>query len=246
MNMRKKLLKSASIALVLLSVSCEKPEGLGGNSTISGTVTVDVYDKGFRVLQGSYPAEDEEVFILYGKSETISDETHTSFNGKFHFNYLTEGDYTLFVYSEDSTGKSLLDVTVDTTVKVSGNKDVIENVNFTVYKTLDYDDGQASLGGCIYQVNWSQNFRFPIDTIYAQELDVYLIYENDSTYIERIRTIENGTYIFRGLLKGQYQVMVFSEDTLGSKEDDALTRTVNITEPNQHIGISDIFIANEM
>ena len=89
------------IAVSLIFVSCEKEPGEGGMGTICGTVYIEDYNYDFTIHRGTYPAQDYDVFIIYGNDEYFSDKLKTSYNGYFEFEYLREGDYTIFAYSKD-------------------------------------------------------------------------------------------------------------------------------------------------
>jgi hypothetical protein len=108
-------------AILLMMISCEKGPGEGGTSTIRGKImtydllhndvvnrldTVDNDGDGDKT-DGYYTA-DYDVFIIYGSLESLHDDIYkTSYDGSFHFQYLREGIYTIFIYSEcekDTTG----------------------------------------------------------------------------------------------------------------------------------------------
>lgn len=99
--------KISSFLLVLLvsalSYSCSKEAGEGGNSSIYGKIIAHNYNAEFTTLKGIYPAADEDVFIIYGNDRSYSERVSTSYDGVFEFKYLRPGDYTVFVYSKDST-----------------------------------------------------------------------------------------------------------------------------------------------
>ena len=136
--------------MILLHASCERPEGPGGKAAIRGQVMIRSFDRQFRVLQSVYPAADEDVYILYGSSQTISDDRTTSPEGKFEFKYLSKGDYTVFVYSKDSTGNSGSgEVAVMRSVSLSTNKDEADLGRINIYKTLQVDDGKALVSGTV-------------------------------------------------------------------------------------------------
>lgn len=103
--------KFISILLLFLVITffsnCEKVEGVGGNSSISGRVIYKVYNSNFTILQGTVAAKDEDVFILYGKSIGVSNRERTDFEGDFIFRYLYPGKYTIFLYGKDSTRTAL-------------------------------------------------------------------------------------------------------------------------------------------
>jgi hypothetical protein len=83
-------------------ISCEKDEGKGGTSSISGKVILRQYNSNFTILLEQYYASDEDVFIVYGNDVVYGDKTSTNYDGTFRFDYLREGNYTIFAYSEDS------------------------------------------------------------------------------------------------------------------------------------------------
>lgn len=105
--------KAKFISLLLLFAvttflsNCEKVEGEGGNSSISGRIIYKVYNSNFTVFQGTVPAKEEEVFILYGNSSGVSNRERTDFEGDFTFRYLYPGNYTIFMYAGDSTRTAL-------------------------------------------------------------------------------------------------------------------------------------------
>lgn len=94
------------LALVVIGSSlffgCEKSEGEGGKATISGKVIVQKRERIQNSVIAEYSAMDERVYIVYGNSETVvaDDDTRTSYDGNYEFNFLFPGDYKIYVYSE--------------------------------------------------------------------------------------------------------------------------------------------------
>ena len=217
--------------LIMGVSSCEKPEGPSGRGSISGQVMVTTYDRGFRVKQAEFPAADEDVYIFYGDSRTISDDRTTSPDGRFEFSYLSKGDYRLSVYSEDSTGKDPSGiVAVETPVQLGSNNEEKDVGQIGIVRGLDFDEGLATLGGQVLQVNYTRGFGFIIDTTAAQNLEVYLIFEDDPHYSERIRSLYDGSFSFPNLLKGSWSVYVYSDDPAGGTEMIPVLKEVKITE----------------
>ncbi len=100
--MKKVLFIMALFAIAF--ASCEKNEGKGGSSTIKGTVIVQEMNSDFSVVVGEpYPAQDVDVYIIYGSDEIYGDRFKTGYDGKYEFNYLQEGKYTVYVMSKDSS-----------------------------------------------------------------------------------------------------------------------------------------------
>lgn len=89
--------------LALSLLACEKEPGEGGMAKIGGKVIIEDYNFDFSILRDTYPAQDYDVYIIYGDDPYYGDKIKTSYDGYFEFDYLREGDYTIFVYSKDKT-----------------------------------------------------------------------------------------------------------------------------------------------
>ncbi len=231
------------IAGIFIFSGCTK-EGPGGNSTITGKVTIQTYDREFRVQQASYPATDEDVFIIYGEGNTVSDNTKTSYDGSFRFSYLTKGEYKLFVYSDDPQGSGGK-IHIEKKIFVSSGHTTVDAGEFTIYKSLDVDDGHAVIKGKIYQINYAKNFLYIIDTTCAREVPVYLVYENDPTYFERIRTLDDGTVAFPHVIMGHYKVIVYADDMSDNGAEVPKTKVVTVNQPDQEVDFGNIYIEKQ-
>lgn len=229
------------VILILLSlfiVGCEQPEGVGGVASIDGTVTVNVYDKQHKVLQESYPASDKDVFIIYGNDEYDFTETKTNFDGKFRFDYLAEGDYTIYVLSEQAN--TLSDSTIEVNITI-GDKDAsVTTPDFNIIKTIDYNDGFGTISGNVFLLKGSNGIV--TDTVSAVEKEVYLYFEDNQSYIERIRTGENGWFQFPGLLKGLYTVVVFGDNPIAGKADITYNKTIELESIDDNGTINSFYI----
>jgi len=100
----KKIITILLIALTFVTVSCKKPAGEGGNSTITGSVHVTNYNSTFTAVNNDYPGADLDVYIIYGDDVTYGNKTKTDPNGIFEFKYLRKGTYRVYVYSKDKAG----------------------------------------------------------------------------------------------------------------------------------------------
>jgi hypothetical protein len=104
--MKIKKLYLVSIALFsILHFSCKKEAGEGGMASITGKLIVEDYDNSFTILRAVYPAKGEMVFIVYGDEKGVSDNTRTSYDGTFEFNYLRKGNYKVFAVSKDTSDR---------------------------------------------------------------------------------------------------------------------------------------------
>ena len=91
--------------------ACEKQSGEGGTSVIEGQVykiftfqnpTTGAWDTSYFQLDAG-----RDVFIIYSNDNTelYDDKFDTDYNGKYHFEYLRKGEYTIYTYA-DSTDNS--------------------------------------------------------------------------------------------------------------------------------------------
>lgn len=123
---------AAIVFLSLMLLACQKEPGAGGNAKIIGQL------QAIDVVVGA-PADTtwigaEDVYLIYGEDveEAYDDSYETSWNGKFEFEYLRKGTYTVFVYSENYPTNNDL-VPVFTTVEITKNGEVVDLGTITIY-----------------------------------------------------------------------------------------------------------------
>lgn len=90
-------------AFALLSLSCKKQEGKGGDASISGNIAVKHYNSTFTEFISEYPGKDTYVYLIYGDDISYGQRIKTNYEGQFEFKYLYKGNYTVYLYSLDST-----------------------------------------------------------------------------------------------------------------------------------------------
>jgi hypothetical protein len=106
------------LVCVISFFSCSKYEGQGGAATLKGVVIEQRYNSLGNVI-ASYPAPDQDVYIIYGSENTFyDDDIKTSFDGSFEFRYLRKGSYKIFVYEDCITCPS-------------GKKEVLKEIEIT-------------------------------------------------------------------------------------------------------------------
>lgn len=89
-----------------LFLACKK-EGTGGDATIRGHVKAEKWNSTFTQHIGDFPAKAVYVYIQYKDNYGYDDRTLTDYHGYFEFPFLYKGDYHVYVYSRDSTGRDL-------------------------------------------------------------------------------------------------------------------------------------------
>lgn len=130
-----KVYMSMLILVLFTLVSCSTQEGPGGSSEIYGRVWVRDYNSNFTILNAQYWAEEEDVYLMYGTDTIYSDRFKTNYDGSYWFQYLYEGDYTIYVYSKDSTFKSESGrKPIKQTIHIGGKDESIEVPTITILK----------------------------------------------------------------------------------------------------------------
>ena len=124
----KKLRVLIILGIALISVSCKKPAGEGGNSSIKGNVWVKDYNKSLTIVQYEYTGVDIDVYIIYGDDTSYGDKIKTNGDGEFEFKYLRKGNYRIYAVSEERIGNTndSKEVAVEVDASISGKKQVVD------------------------------------------------------------------------------------------------------------------------
>ncbi len=193
------------LAIPLMAVSCSKEEGEGGRSEIEGQIyMVKVNDD---LSRDTFPANDQRVQILYGDNLGY-DDTKTILNGWYQFKYLREGDYTIVAYSDLPTDEQ---VPVSKKVYVNGKNKTYQIDPIYIEKGKAVNTFTAS-GKVEVKYIDKEISSFLGESYPAIDFKVYLEKEGDPTFIEDIRTHEDGSYTFARLTPGKYRVWVAYEN----------------------------------
>jgi hypothetical protein len=213
----------------LIFFSCAKQEGEGGLASIEGVIMIQNVNPLLEKVGNLHKATDKKVFISYGNNEFVDNDVSTSPDGKFIFNYLTPGDYSIFAYSDDTTlYNSAENMVVKKQISLKDKKEKGKLDTLIIYKFVDYNDGVASVSGVINQIEYFAGTTIKKDTIFAQNEDVFLQFAENSKILERVRTSFDGSYSFSNLTPGSYKIYVLSDDPY-AVEKLVLTSTFVIT-----------------
>ncbi len=133
--MKNNVLFFISLTLALGFFSCSKDEGEGGRASIRGHVFANDYNSSFTQLLSSFFAPEEDVYIIYGDNEFYDDKVKTDPNGLFEFKNLRKGNYTIFVYSKDTTftvpsGKEAIYLDAE----IKDKEEIVELPDFEIIK----------------------------------------------------------------------------------------------------------------
>ncbi|MCX6269863.1 MAG: hypothetical protein NTU44_01345 [Bacteroidetes bacterium] len=103
--------------------------------------------------------------------------------------------------------------------------------------------GTSGIYGKVYVKDYNATFTVLQDEYYAPDVDVYIIYGDDKSYGDKVKTSYDGTYEFKYLRKGTYHVYAYSKDsTLQTTSDLAVIKKVEITKNHQDVEVPEIII----
>ena len=231
--------------LVLLPLSCQKSEGLGGTGSISGTITEQFYNDDYSLLIYEKPAVDEEVYIVFGTNEELGNRERTNDLGQFRFKYLYPGNYRVYFISDDSSSVLNMDVEKLYELKLDRGEDY-KLGRLEKLSTLDFDEGTAMIKGVVKVIDYVDLSTYPDlvieKTYYATEQEIYLTYNNHTFYDERIRTQTGGVFEFGGLIPGKYLIFLYSDDVTGESDKVTLEFEVSIDDLEQVVDLGEIVI----
>jgi hypothetical protein len=71
--------------------------------------------------------------------------------------------------------------------------------------------GDASIRGAVWVEDWDTNFNLLLYQYLGVDEYVYIIYGDDVSYGDRVKTNYLGQYEFKYLRKGHYKIYVFSD-----------------------------------
>lgn len=239
-----------SILALLFLGSCIQEEGLGGNSSIEGVLVEKYYNKDFSVFQYERPAKGKNVYLQFGDSNLADEDVETSYSGNFKFDYLWQGEYTLYYYSDDTSLKSPEEIEKLREVTI-GKKQNINLDTLYTYKSLDWNDGTSKIKGNVRLINYKSESTpdnlIIKDVTPAQEQEVYLTCNDEDFYVERIRTGSDGVFVFPDLIIGKYTVYLYSEDVRdNSTADIVVSVDIEITKMGQIVTIEDELIIEKI
>lgn len=132
-------LNPAVFALVLIAlIGCSRTAGEGGTTTIQGSVEVE---KRLVIVnpasaQAPHPAADQDVFIIYGDRIGPDDRVRTNYDGDFAFYGMRPGDYTIYVYSEDTLNAGGPDVPIIQKLTIEKGDDEVDLGMIRIYEEI--------------------------------------------------------------------------------------------------------------
>ena len=127
------------LSIVFFMTSCDKDPGEGGTSSINGEVykiftfqnpITGNWDTSYYQLDAG-----KDVFIIYSdnQSEIYDDKFETDYNGRYHFEYLRNGNYTIYTYADSTDASNIrYDYPVFRNIKITSSNSIMTAKDFVI------------------------------------------------------------------------------------------------------------------
>lgn len=86
----------------------------------------------------------------------------------------------------------------------------------TACKKTAGEGGLSTIKGNVYTKNYNSNFSTLLGQYPGADVDVYIIYGDDVTFGDRIKSGPDGVFEFKYLRKGKYKIYVYSKDSVAT------------------------------
>ena len=126
--------------IISLFFSCDKDAGEGGTSSINGKVIYFTTSYNTQTQMNDthfYPKSGKDIYIIYSDDTTdmYDDKFETDWDGRYHFEYLRKGNYTVFTHVDSVV---VNDVTYDyplfKRIEITQNNSINTMSDFVIQK----------------------------------------------------------------------------------------------------------------
>jgi hypothetical protein len=106
------------------------------------------------------------------------------------------------------------------------------------------EGGNSSIKGNIWGENWDNTFTILRSQGPASDIDLFIIYGNETNYGDKISTTPEGNFEFKYLRPGLYKVYVYSKtpSSINPNGEEAVTIDVEITRKKQTVELGKITV----
>lgn len=123
----------------LFLLGCTKQPGEGGGASIKGRVfkEIRVVPANPGSVVATYPAADEDVFIIYGDNISPDDRILTNYDGDFEIRFLRRGNYTLYLLSADTASNASIDpssMPIIREIEITERREEVDLGDITIYE----------------------------------------------------------------------------------------------------------------
>lgn len=217
------------LACITIFSSCQKSyKGEGGYGTIEGTLyRINHFDDSYSFDCDTTIAADEDVYIYYRDEDFYGDKCKTNAQGRFRFQGLRPGNYTIYSYSETDKGEKIAEE-IHLKLKIAHTEEI---GNLYIHTGKSYQTGM--LHGKIRATYFNKDGEI-IGEDWAHGERVYIQHLNDKYYFDDTRVAADGSYYFNRLQPGTYVVYTYSQD-IETFIKEPIYDTITIEKPDTDV-----------
>lgn len=107
------------------------------------------------------------------------------------------------------------------------------------------EGGNSSIKGNVWVKDYNKSLTLVQYEYSGVDVDVYIIYGDETSYGDKVKTNGNGEFEFRYLRKGNYRIYAISEERIGNTNDSkqvAVEVEATITSKKQVVDVGQITI----
>lgn len=121
---------------------------------------------------------------------------------------------------------------------------VLAAILWTSCAKIEGEGGSSSIRGKVFGHYYNNSFTAYFGSQFVPDEDVYIIYGEDFTFSDRIRTSYDGSFEFKYLQKGNYKIFVYSKDSTLTypSQKIAVLQNVEISKNNEIIELEHFII----
>lgn len=111
-------------------------------------------------------------------------------------------------------------------------------------KKVAGEGGKASIRGKVWVENWNSSFTVLNGEYAGADVDVYIIYGDETNYGDKQTTNYKGEFEFKYLRKGKYKVYVYSQDNTFTAQsgDTVVVKEIEIKDKKEKADLGTITI----
>lgn len=107
------------------------------------------------------------------------------------------------------------------------------------------EGGNSSIKGNVWVQDYNKSLTIMQYQYTGVDVDVYIIYGDDTSYGDKIKTNGNGEFEFKYLRKGNYKIYTISEERIGNTNDSkevAVMVDASISAKKQTVDVGQLII----
>ena len=199
----------ATCIALLLCISCNKNEGLGGASSLEGYV-YNIVHRADNLKADTIPAAGEKVYIIYSDNENdpVADkDVNTNQNGMYRFQFLRGGNYIVYAFSTYPEELNKEKVAELKRVRVGSGTTSVDPIY--IHSGKGY--GLSMIRGQVMVQYYNRNGQPQGIPVAAVGERVFLKRAGENISIDDTRVSDEGFFIFYQVPPGVYEVYTTTE-----------------------------------